>query len=194
MKKLNVALLVALLGLLGLHALLRRDPTRPNVEVLPEMVRSPAYRSYSPSPAFPDGKTLQVPPEGTVPRSYLPLHYKATPEDALRAGRELKNPFSGKDARAARRGAFVYANYCQVCHGREGKGDGPVTRRGVPPPPPLLAEKARKMADGQAFHVLTYGQGNMASYAGQLSRSDRWRAILHVRVLQKRARLGEKRP
>jgi mono/diheme cytochrome c family protein len=40
------------------------------------------------------------------------------------------------------------------------------------------------MKDGQLFHVLTYGQNNMPSYASQLSRDDRWNAILYVRTMQ----------
>jgi mono/diheme cytochrome c family protein len=40
------------------------------------------------------------------------------------------------------------------------------------------------MKDGQLFHVLTYGQNNMPSYASQLSRGDRWNVILYVRTLQ----------
>ena len=40
------------------------------------------------------------------------------------------------------------------------------------------------MKDGQLFHILTYGQNNMASYAGQISRDDRWNVIAYVRSLQ----------
>jgi len=40
------------------------------------------------------------------------------------------------------------------------------------------------MKDGQMFHVLTYGQGNMPSLAAQLSVDDRWSVILHMRMLQ----------
>jgi hypothetical protein len=40
------------------------------------------------------------------------------------------------------------------------------------------------MADGEMFHILTYGQGNMASYASQLTREERWKVIVHVRRLQ----------
>ena len=43
------------------------------------------------------------------------------------------------------------------------------------------------MKDGQLFHILTYGQNNMPSYASQLSRDDRWNAILYVRTLQRAA-------
>jgi mono/diheme cytochrome c family protein len=186
LRLVNVVLLVALVGVVCLYALAGASVTRPNVEVFPGMARSPAYGSYSANPIFADGKTLQEPPPGTAPRGRPPLHYDATPASAARAGQKLRNPFAATDAEAARRGAYVYAQFCQVCHGSEGKGDGPVTLRGVPPPPSQLAEKAVKMPDGQMFHVLTYGQGNMASYAAQLSREDRWRVILHVRALQKR--------
>jgi hypothetical protein len=55
----------------------------------------------------------------------------------------------------------------------------------VPPPPSFLAEKTLKMKDGQMFHVVTYGQGNMAAYAGQVPPEDRWAVILHLRQLQK---------
>jgi mono/diheme cytochrome c family protein len=40
------------------------------------------------------------------------------------------------------------------------------------------------MKDGQIFHILTYGQNNMPSYAGQISRDDRWKVIAYVRSLQ----------
>lgn len=56
--------------------------------------------------------------------------------------------------------------------------------RGFPPPPSLFAENAVKMKDGQMFHVLSFGQANMASYASQISREDRWKVILYVRSLQ----------
>jgi Ni/Fe-hydrogenase subunit HybB-like protein/mono/diheme cytochrome c family protein len=184
----NGVLLLILLGLVGLCELLHPDPRQPNREFLPDMAHPVAYGTYAPNPNFPDGKTLQAPVAGTLPRGQLPLPYRATPEDAQRAGLELHNPFSFEDQAARQRGAFLYAHYCAVCHGPAAKGDGPVTLRGVPPPPSLLAEKARQMKDGQIFHVLTYGQGNMASYAAQLSRQDRWCVILQVRAFQKQVK------
>jgi mono/diheme cytochrome c family protein len=153
------------------------------------------YGAFAPNPNFPDGKTLREPAPGTVARGHLPLHYRPTPEDAIRAGKELHSPFRATDTQARARGARVFADYCQVCHGLQGKGDGPVTKRGVPPPPSLVDGKSREMKDGQLFHILTYGQGNMPSYAAQLSREDRWQAILHVRSFQQAAPArGEKRP
>jgi len=156
-------------------------------------VHSVPFDAFADNPNYPDGKTLQPPESGTIARGQMPLHLRPTPEDAVRAGLELHNPLAASDVRARQQGAWAFANYCAVCHGPAARGDGPVTRRGVPPPPSLLADKARAMKDGQLFHVLTFGQGNMASYAGQLSREQRWQVILHVRELQKQAE-GERRP
>jgi mono/diheme cytochrome c family protein len=192
-RAVNVCLLLLLLTVGALNWLTGTDPGRPNQEFLPEMAHSPRYNTFSANPNFPDGQTQQPPVPGTIARGMMPLHYRATPEDALRAGEELHSPLKTDDIRAQQRGASVFVNYCQICHGPGGKGDGPATQRGVPPPPSLLAEKALRLKDGQIFHILTYGQGNMASYAGQLSREDRWHVILHVRALQKQV-AGEKRP
>jgi mono/diheme cytochrome c family protein len=192
-RAVNVCLLLLLLTVVALNWLTGTDPARPNQEFLPQMAHSPRYNTFSANRNFPDGQTQQAPVPGTIARGMLPLHYRATPEDALRAGEELHSPLKADDIRAEQRGASIFANYCQVCHGPGGTGDGPAAQRGLPPPASLLAEKALRLKDGQIFHILTYGQANMASYAGQLSREDRWQVILHVRALQKQA-AGEKRP
>jgi mono/diheme cytochrome c family protein len=45
-----------------------------------------------------------------------------------------------------------------------------------------------KIRDGQMFHILTYGQNNMPSYAAQIDRQDRWKVIAYVRTLQAAAK------
>ncbi len=98
----------------------------------------------------------------------------------------MKNPFAA-DGTALARGAAVFANYCALCHGGTGLGDGPVTKSGFPAPPSLLGDSARRMPDGRIFHIITFGQGNMPGHAAQIPREDRWKAALHVRELQKAA-------
>ncbi len=186
-RALNMLLLLVLLGCLVLNWTAGRDASRPNAEFLPDMAHSPAYGAFAPNPNFRDGKTLQPPVPGTIVRAHPPLHYQATPEDALRAAVELQNPLSQDDTPARERGALVFSAFCQQCHGASGLGDGPVAHRGFPPPPSLLAPHAVTMKDGQMFHVLTYGQGNMPAHAAQLAREDRWKVIVHVRTLQARA-------
>jgi mono/diheme cytochrome c family protein len=165
-----------------------RDVSKPNFEFRPEtqMVDTPAYDSFKPNPNFPDRLTLRTPPVGTIPVGQLPFHYEPSIQDGLRAGVELHNPYSVKDEARLLRGNVVFTNFCEVCHGPLGLGNGPITRGGFPPPASLLADRALQanMKDGQMFHILTYGQGNMPGFSTQLSREDRWNVILHVRLLQ----------
>jgi mono/diheme cytochrome c family protein len=185
-------LLIALVVLIGTHWLILPDPSRRNYEFFPNMVESYARDAQSPPLLLDDGTALDLrPPEGSVARGYMPFDYPATPEGALLAGQDLHNPFAADDTEAGARGAVVYSNFCAVCHGGAGHGDGPVTRKGVPPPPNLLLEHAVNMPDGQMYHVISAGQANMASYASQVERDDRWRAILHVRRLQAAAEVAE---
>ncbi len=269
---LNLLLLVLFLASLAVNWAVRPRPSQPNREFLPEMVRTPRYNAYAANPNFPDGKTLQTPVAGTIPRGSPPFHFAATPEDAVRAGEQLRSPvlektsamggmgampccgqpkpqgaevqpmsgmqgmpgMSGmagmgnmaamqgmqgmisrmgsmtggmagmqsgmgamgnmpccgqaeaeaRQAKAVARGAVVFANFCQPCHGPTGKGDGLVVAKGYPAPPSLSADNAKKIKDGQIFHILTYGQKNMPSYAAQLSSDDRWNAIAYIRSLQ----------
>ena len=191
---LNLLLLVLFLASLGANWAMHPRPWQPNREFFPEMVRTPRYNAYAANPNFPDGKTLQTPVAGTIARGHTPLHFTATPEDAIRAGEELRSPFQGnsssmgatdaRTAKAAERGATVFANFCQPCHGLSGKGDGLVVAKGYPAPPSLFADNARNIKDGQMFHILEYGQKNMPSYAAQISREDRWNVIAYIRSLQ----------
>jgi mono/diheme cytochrome c family protein len=185
---LNSFLLFGLIVVAGVSWFLRADAARPNAEFMPDMAHSVRYNAYSANPDLADGKTLQPAPQGAIARGHMPLLYMASTQDAVRAGDELVNPFSS-NANTVQRGAFVFTNYCASCHGSDGKGMGPVAQRGYPPPPSLLAQRAREVRDGQMFHVLTFGQNNMPSYAGQLSREDRWMAIIYLRSLQQQAPL-----
>ncbi len=175
-------------ALVGLQAALRPDPEVRHLEIFTEMAYSHAAESFTPNPWFADGKTQQALVAGVVPRGMLPFRYGTGPDEAKRAGVELVSPLATAneaDAQAAaREGKDLYRIYCLVCHDARGNGEGPVVFRGMLPPPSLHADRARLMADGEMFHILTRGQGNMASYAAQLSRSERWAVIAHVRRLQ----------
>lgn len=204
LNRLNIVLCVLLVAVTVSVAVLRRDPSRPNFEFLPEMKRSTASHAFSASDVFANGRTMQSPVSGTLARGDLPLYFDASKSDAERAGRELRNPFAdtadadfgsdkpvdadadpAADFRASvRRGAGVFNIYCICCHGPRGAGDGPVAKRGFPPPPSLTTGKSREMPDGRLFHILTWGQGSMSPMASQLSRAQRWDAINYVRSLQ----------
>ncbi|HEX4960141.1 MAG TPA: cytochrome c [Thermoanaerobaculia bacterium] len=160
-----------------------RDPASPGYEFIPDMARSVPYDAYAPNPVTRDGKTLQPPVPGTIAYGGpLPFRYAATPEDAVRAGRELHSPFPPSPAVLAR-GQVVYQTFCAVCHGALGAGDGPIIPK-FPNPPSYTSARLLAMPDGQIFHVITCGSGMMPAYAGQISPDDRWKAVAWVRTLQ----------
>jgi mono/diheme cytochrome c family protein len=183
--KVNWALLIALAVSLLANVILRRDVAQPNIDILPDMAHAVAYTSFSVNPVLPGGKTLQPPVPGTLARGMERLHYTATAEDAVRAGRELHNPLEPAAART--RGEAVYLNFCTPCHGPAMRGDGPVSLRGYPAPANLTSGKSLDVPEGQMFHILTFGQKNMPSHASQLTAKDRWSVIAYVRAAQQAA-------
>ena len=191
LSRTNIVLALLLACTMGFALMSGVDLSQPNIEILPDMKYSPAYAAYSSNPNFPNGQTLRAPVPGTIARGELPLHYEASPADALRAGEELDNPLLKLDdplrLAAAKRGADSYRIFCTVCHGGTGKGDGLVPKHGFPPPPSLLTGKSIQMKDGQLLHILTYGQSSMPKFAAQLTRLQRWEVIQFIRSLQEQA-------
>lgn len=177
------ALVAALLG--ALHLALRPDPSRANFEFFPDMARSVAAESFAAEALLPGGAVLQAPQPGVVVRGAPSFPYGPGPDEARRAGAELRSPIAADDAAALARGQQVYRNVCVVCHGAGGDGRSPVTARGMLAPPSLLGARAVELSDGELFHIVTRGQGNMASHAAQVEASDRWKVIAWVRAMQK---------
>jgi mono/diheme cytochrome c family protein len=180
---------VALLASIGLNIWARSPGTRTrlNVEYFPDMARTARYNAFEENPNFADGMTLRPPVPGTIPRGLPPLSFGGEAP----ASAPLENPFAADDRSAVERGAAVFANFCQPCHGPSGQGDGLVPRHGFPAPPPLSRGQTQGKTDEQFFQILTNGQNTMPSYASQISREDRWRAILYVRTLRRASQDAE---
>ncbi len=168
MKRINLALLVVLAAVVAANVLINRDVAEPSRDYLPEMVYSPAAESFAAAEALGNLPVLRTPPDGTIARDVRPAGY-VPPAASARAG-------------------AVFENFCVPCHGSGSEGNGPVVARGFPAPPSLLAPRAIALDDAQIFDIVTYGRGNMASYAGQIDEEDRWHVIAHIRQLQRGAR------
>jgi mono/diheme cytochrome c family protein len=155
-------------------------------EYMPDMARDPAYKAFAPNPVTRDGLTLQHPVAGTIPRGYHPFHYGPGEQEAVRAGLELKDPYK-PTARNLEEGKALFETYCAVCHGLQGRGDGPISSK-IPPPPSYHSDRLMQFAHGHIFHVITLGTGKMPSYAAQLSADERWKIVTYVyTTLQKRS-------
>ena len=193
LSRLNLFLAFAFALVVLVLTLLRIDHSRPNFEVHlgDDMTYSPAYMPYEANAHFASGRTMQSPVPGTIARGTQSSHYEATPADAIRAGEELVNPFDrSTEAGVAsiERGKEVFQYFCVACHGGDGAGNGPVAKRGFPPPPTLLTGKTLAMRDGQLLHILTFGQNSMPNFAAQLPPDRRWDVINFIRTLQQQAK------
>ncbi len=182
----EIATTVIVVGLIlaAFHSLLRPRHDIRGYEFLPGMVQSKALESFSASPLLPGGLVQQQLVHGVIPRGARPFPYGEGTEEATRAGQELSNPFADATGKDLDRGRELFGIYCAICHGPSGDGDGRAVLHGMVPPPNLHAERARTLPDGTLMHILTRGQGNMASYEAQISLEDRWRIIRWVRELQ----------
>jgi mono/diheme cytochrome c family protein len=82
----------------------------------------------------------------------------------------------------------LYLINCAICHGAALDGNGPLWKGGDGPYPAaprnLKDDYSKALSDGQMFHVLTYGKGQMGSYASQLNTEQRWWIIDYIRKQQ----------
>lgn len=192
-KNMNAKLLSTALLSVGVAATVACTPKAPtlsketNVELVQDMMDQPALKAQDYEPSNPTKGSSRLPPTGTVPVGYTPYKYAGNPAEAAA---KLKNPYAGNTtAEVLELGRKKFENYCALCHGYTGAGDGPVAPKMALKPPPVTSDKIIAMADGGIFHIITDGQGVMSSYAQQLvNENDRWAIVNYVRSLQKLAK------
>ncbi len=162
---------------------------QPNIELIQDMMVHDALKAQDFEPGNVDKAASRLPPENTVPVGYKPYPYHL---DAAAAAKNLKSPIGGDmSPEILKAGRVKFDTYCAVCHGYEGKGDGPVAAKMALPPPPVISDKIIGFNDAAIYHIITDGQGVMASYAYQIvDERDRWAIVNYIRSLQKLAKGG----
>jgi mono/diheme cytochrome c family protein len=160
---------VILITLLAFQAALHPTREKRAREYTQDMMYSFAFQSQSENPYLPREQTQQPYIKGVVP-------YRA---DYLKIA---KKPEMNK--KTLKEGRKFYGIFCQVCHGVAGEGNGPVTKKGFPPPPSLKTDRVRKMKDTEIYQIITDGFKNMPGYKSQILPKDRWKIIQYVRELQ----------
>ena len=95
---------------------------------------------------------------------------------------------SGFAAASIVRGQALFADNCANCHGRDGRGNGPVAASLRIRPADLTQPHLWQHSDGELFWWLTHGiddpEGGLAmpGFAASLSPDDRWALIDYVRA------------
>lgn len=179
------AVIVGVALILGTISGCAKDPEQTGIEIFPDMVHSQAVEAFSEDELTKDGhSSMKVPPKNSIARGFIPFHYGPGEKEAIRAGKELRNPFAVTEKNLVQ-GKHVYDNYCLVCHGEKGKGDGPLIPK-FPNPPSLTSKRIMKYEDGRFYHIIVHGAGDMPSHAAQISKKDRWFLVNYLKKLQGR--------
>lgn len=166
---------------------------QPNRAYMPDMAYSRAYETYAPrdsgiftmDPADLGHKIFynNMPVKGTIKRGeYFPYTVPNDSNGLLVLSSQVKNPLAPlTEADKIEAGRLFNIN-CAVCHGLKAENNGPLAPKigGVK----SIVAMSPTYSDGRIFHVMTYGQKNMGSYASQLSREQRWRIVQYIRTLE----------
>lgn len=127
-------------------------------------------------------QNVRQPVEGTVRRNNHDIMPYRLGKDDVEAAALIENPFEASPEIIAE-GQRLYMQFCQHCHGANGKADGKVASvyGGVPA---YNAPAQRNLSQGHIFHVITYGIRRMGAHGSQISADKRWKIARYVQTLQ----------
>ncbi len=136
----------------------------------------PSFMEDQPSVGYREGPRL-LPPQGAIPVTGVEL----PPDGSLPT-----NPVPATPVSIAR-GKILFDIHCAVCHGEEGKGDGPVAAYFKPPASDvadLTEDRIVREEDGLIYLTITKGFQGMPPLASNLTPRERWDVINYLRTLQ----------
>jgi mono/diheme cytochrome c family protein len=186
---------VIIAGCMAVTALVGCDKVRrsPGHAYMPDMADSKAYETYAPAQERLDQSSAAgahyngLPVAGTIARGEM-MHYKLKNDSAGYAmSASVKNPLdiAQINMKEAER---LYLINCGICHGTKLDGNGPLFNGGNGPftaaPKDFTGADMKAMTEGTMFHAVTYGKGQMGSYASQLNPAQRWMVIAYVKAKQ----------
>ncbi len=113
-----------------------------------------------------------LPPDGAVPVMGLSVIAEEFPINPVLA-----------DEVSLQRGKILYDIHCEVCHGTQGHGDGPLAGFFDRTPQNLTAPQITAEFDGSVYLTIVQGFGQMLSLAEDLTPRERWDVVNYVRTL-----------
>ena len=168
----------------------------PGQAYMPDMYYSRAYETYGYNNLAEDHDLksrgvyytgTQVP--GTVARGdAFSLNMPAGDSGYAQAASYRRTDTATRTAAQMKEAERLYLVNCAICHGAALDGNGPLWKGGDGPYPAaprnLKDDYTKALSDGQMFHVIAYGKGQMGSYASQLNTEQRWWIIDYIRKQQ----------
>jgi mono/diheme cytochrome c family protein len=139
------------------------------------------FHNMTESPRImPFERAFSMPP-GSVPRGgELRL-----PKEEREAAALRRNPIPATPA-SVQKGGELFVIYCTPCHGAQGKGNGPVSTKFVPPADLTNADLQKGRTDGYWQSYMSVGGAVMPSYGEALSAEERWHVVNFLRTLAQR--------
>ncbi len=180
--KFHSKLVCCLLALVFL-ASCNMDKSQPNIELIQDMMESPAIKSQEFDAESPNFSGMRIPPEGTQPQGFTPYKFAQDIEGAKGNANPIANQLTEENLKT---GVKYYTIHCTVCHGSNGEGGdkASVAETMALKPPALTSDKIKGWTDGQIYHVITMGQGMMGPYASHIPAKYRWQVVNYIRHLQ----------
>ena len=171
------------------------DSKNPTRVYMPDMTYSRAVETYSSLDTLKaQGINYNATPvKGTIKRGELFPFSLEKDKDGDTANyilsKQIANPLPALDSVHMVEAERLYLVNCGICHGTNLDGNGPLYKDGNGPyaaaPRNLVADPVvLAMPDGQMFYSISYGKGQMGSYASQLSTTQRWMVIHYINSKQ----------
>ena len=114
---------------------------------------------------------------------FVPLALFAHEWNAPEKAARRKNPVP-KNAAAIERGQKLFQQFCASCHGKSGRGDGPLAAA-LTPKPANLAVRAGMHTDGDFAWKIANGRGVMPAFKDQLQENQIWELTHFIQSLGK---------
>lgn len=169
------------------------DQNETKLQYFPDMADSPAIKT---------GRSYIDPPINSVPTNAI-----IYPDSIAQVEKVCKShPSSNseicintyKSPPDLVKGKHLYQTFCEVCHGPNAQGKGPVSSK--LPPPDITSDYYKSQSDGFFFYRVTFGKGNydevghikgrkekggrMPSYGHAITPHERWQIVSYLRKLQ----------
>lgn len=132
----------------------------------PHMKIQPSVKPYK--------QQMPAMPAGTVPVQGRSDTFTAA--QAKLTANPLKATSANLDA-----GKIYYGYYCLMCHGTDGRGNGPVGQSYIPKPADLTSSATQGLSDAELYSRMLTGIGHSPVMEQTVLPEHRWPLVLYIR-------------